>query len=41
MADKLRKIIGDKNVLCTRSLLQLIEGQDKPCPQIEELFYMR
>ncbi len=30
MANKLRKMLGDKNAPCTRSLLQLIEAQDKP-----------
>ena len=30
MANKLRKMLGDKNAPCTRSLLQLIEDQDKP-----------
>lgn len=30
MANKPRKMLGDKNAPCTRSLLQLIEAQDKP-----------
>lgn len=30
MANKLRKMLGDKNAQCTLSLLQLIEIQDKP-----------
>lgn len=29
MANNLRKMPGDKNALCTKSLLQLIEAQDK------------
>ncbi len=29
MANKLRKMLGDKNAPCTRSLLRLIEAQDK------------
>lgn len=30
MANKFRKMLGDKNAPCTRLLLQLIEAQDKP-----------
>jgi len=30
MANKLLKMLGDKNAPCTRLLLQLIEAQDKP-----------